>query len=132
MKIEIMLADEKRRLVKIEKAKRAIEKEKKRKKEEKFAEKLVHEWTEVILYSLKKGIEDKGNLSRFRYYLGYDIYYTPEFFTSQREATNNILNKCLSIISEILKECGYFVSIDEYDGNCQIKSSEFGYIEITW
>ena len=132
MVIEIIPASEKRKLVEAEKEKRAIEKEEQRKKEEEIIEKLICEWTESILYSLKVGIENKDNFNRFEYYLKYNNYYAPDFFDSQREATNNILNKCLKIIKEVLEARGYSVFIFKHSVCYQTQTNMFGYIAVSW
>jgi hypothetical protein len=128
MIINIILASEKRKLVEAEKEKRAIEKEEQRRMEE---EKLIHDWTESILYSLKVGIENKNNSYDFTYYLRYNDYFDT-FTSSQREATNNIFNECLLIVKKVLEAKGYFVDIYEYSSYYQFQDGRFGYIAVSW
>lgn len=128
MIINIIIASEKRKLVEAEKEKRAIENEEQRRMEE---EKLIHDWTESILYSLKVGIENKNNIYDFTYYLRYDDFFDT-FTSSQREAINNILNECLLIAKKVLEAKGYFVDIYEYPGYYQFRDGRFGYIAVSW
>ena len=124
MGVELILASEKRRLVEIEKEKRAIEKEEQK-------EKLIRDWAESILYSLKVGIENKNNVYDFTYYLRYDDYFNV-FSSSQRETINNILNECLLIVKDVLEIGGYSVDIYEYPRYYQFRDNRFGYIAVSW
>lgn len=128
MGVELILASEKRKLIETEKEKRAIETEEQRKKEE---EKLIRDWAESILYSLKVGIENKNNIYDFTYYLRYDDYFNV-FSSSQRETINNILNESLLIVKDVLEIGGYYVDIYEYPSYYQFRDGRFGYIAVSW